>query len=189
MRRYHVILGTKTTAGGEVISASSTRSLNGVKFALEGDKIYCPACRSQGVIRCHGPRLPETWNGINFALEHDLCICGCKTPPTLLAAQFFSFQTASGDWGPVTVASRMDGAPASAAGTGLRAAAQSLPPHTLEIRIVDADGQSPSAEPLTLFDDSGAEHKVTAVTGAARIDGFKPGAVQFIQPRRMEASA
>ena len=189
MKRHHVILGTKTTAGGEVISASSTRSLNGVKFALEGDKIYCPACRSQGVIRCHGPRLPDTWNGINFALEHDLCICGCKTPPTLLAAQFFSFQTASGDWGPVTVASRMDGAPASAAGTGLRAAAQSLPPHTLEIRIVDADGQSPSAEPLTLFDDSGAEHKVTAVTGAARIDGFKPGAVQFIQPRRMEASA
>jgi uncharacterized Zn-binding protein involved in type VI secretion len=96
MKRHHVILGTKTTAGGEVISAGSTRSLNGVNLALEGDKIYCPACKSEGVIRCHGPRLSETWNGINFALEHDLCICRCKTPPTLLAAQSFSSQTVDG---------------------------------------------------------------------------------------------
>lgn len=96
MKRHHIILGTKTTAGGEVISANSTRSLDGVKFALEGDKIYCPACKSEGVIRCSGPRLPESWNGIAFALEHDLCICGCKTPPTLLTAQFTSFQTVGG---------------------------------------------------------------------------------------------
>lgn len=189
MKRHHVILGTKTTAGGEVVSASSTRSLNGVKFALEGDRIHCPACQSQGVIRCHGPRLPDTWNGINFALEHDLCICGCKTPPTLLAAQSFSSQTLSGGWEPAAAVSRRDGGTAPAAGTGLQTAAQRLPRHTLEIRIVDADGQSPSAEPLTLFDESGAEHKVTAAAGSARINGLQPGAVHFVQPRRMEEAA
>lgn len=67
MKRHHIILGTKTTAGGEVISANSTRSLDGVKFALEGDKIYCPACKSEGVIRCSGPPASR-------ALERN-CLC------------------------------------------------------------------------------------------------------------------
>ena len=189
MKRHHVILGTKTTAGGEVTSAGSMRSLNGVKLALEGDKISCPACKSEGVIRCHGPRIPEAWNGINFALEHDLCICGCKTPPTMLAGQPFSAQTVDGDWDPASAVARMAGSPAPAAGTAPEAAAQGLPPHTLEIRIVDADEQSPMSEPLILFDESGAEHKVTAASGAARVNDFKPGAARFIQPQRTEESA
>lgn len=107
----------------------------------------------------------------------------------MLAAQSFSSQTVSGGWEPAAAVSPMDGGPAPAGGSGPKAAAQSLPPHTLEIRLVDADGQSPSAEPLTLFDESGAEHKVTAAAGSARIDGLKPGAVHFVQPRRTEASA
>lgn len=51
MKRYHITLGASTTAGGKVITASSCCSIDGVKVALEGDKIICPACKSQGSIR------------------------------------------------------------------------------------------------------------------------------------------
>ncbi|UUZ50220.1 hypothetical protein LP420_09775 [Massilia sp. B-10] len=38
-------------------------------------------------IQCVGPRIPETWNGKNVALENDLCICRCQSAPKLLPNQ------------------------------------------------------------------------------------------------------
>jgi uncharacterized Zn-binding protein involved in type VI secretion len=87
MKRHTITLGASTTAGGKVISASSCGSINGVKIALEDDAIFCPACKSQGKILCIGPRIPETWNGKQVALEKDLCICGCFPSPRLVANQ------------------------------------------------------------------------------------------------------
>ena len=87
MTRYHVTEGASTTAGGTVLAAGSAITVDGVRCALEGDPLYCPACKSEGKIRCSGPRIPETWNGRQVALSGDLCICGCPSPPTLLPGQ------------------------------------------------------------------------------------------------------
>lgn len=92
MKRHTITLGASTTAGGKVISASSHGSINGVKIALEEDVIFCPACKSQGKIVCTGPRIPETWNGKNVALENDLCLCGCPSPPKLVPNQSVRYQ-------------------------------------------------------------------------------------------------
>lgn len=87
MKRHHITLGCKTTAGGIVTSAGSTMDIHGKTMAVEGDAVACPACRSVGKIACVGPRLPETWCGKQVALEDDLCMCGCPSPPTLMPGQ------------------------------------------------------------------------------------------------------
>ncbi|WP_229257365.1 PAAR domain-containing protein [Duganella callida] len=87
MKRHTITLGASTACGGKVISASSHGSINGVAIALEGDVIFCPSCNSEGKIQCVGPRIPETWNGKNVALENDLCVCGCPSPPRLVPNQ------------------------------------------------------------------------------------------------------
>ncbi|MYM41041.1 PAAR domain-containing protein [Duganella qianjiadongensis] len=93
MKRHTITLGASTSAGGKVITASSNGSIHGSKIALEGDAIFCPACKSQGKIMCTGPRIAETWNGKKIALEDDLCNCGCLIPPRLLPVQFVRYQT------------------------------------------------------------------------------------------------
>ncbi|HEU4850911.1 MAG TPA: PAAR domain-containing protein [Telluria sp.] len=96
MKRYHITEGAKTTAGGTVIAASSAISIDGIRGALEGDPIYCPACKSAGKIMCIAPRIPETWNGKAVALSDDLCICGCPSPPKLLPSQTCKYQSVGG---------------------------------------------------------------------------------------------
>lgn len=96
MKRYTITLGASTTAGGKVISASSNSSINGVKIALEGDLIFCPACKSQGKILCVEPRIPESCNGKQVALENDLCMCACPSPPRLVANQTLRCQNLGG---------------------------------------------------------------------------------------------
>jgi uncharacterized Zn-binding protein involved in type VI secretion len=95
MKRHTITLGASTTAGGKVISASSSASINGVTIALEDDPVFCTACKSQGKILCVGPRIPETWNGKNVALENDLCICKCPSPPRLVPNQSSRYQNLS----------------------------------------------------------------------------------------------
>ncbi|QBE62738.1 PAAR domain-containing protein [Pseudoduganella lutea] len=95
--RYHITLGARTTAGGAVISASSARFINGVKVAVEDDKIACPACKSTGVIKPGGPRIPETCDGKQVALQDDLCICKCAPPPRLIANQTLKSQRIDGE--------------------------------------------------------------------------------------------
>lgn len=87
LRRYHITLGAGTTAGGVVKTATAPCSVQGVKLALEGDKVSCPVCGAEGTIGCDGPRLPETWNGKQAALHDDLCLCNCSPPPRLVAIQ------------------------------------------------------------------------------------------------------
>ena len=104
MKRYTITLGASTTAGGKVISASSNSSINGVKIALEGDVIFCPACKSQGKILCVEPRIPESCNGKKVALENDICQCACPNPPRLVANQSLKCQNLGGDDGDGTAA-------------------------------------------------------------------------------------
>ena len=96
MKRYHITLGASTSAGGKVISASSACSINGVKVALEGDQVFCPACKSPGKIALCGTRIPESWNGKQVALQDDLCLCRCPSPPRLIANQSLKCQSVEG---------------------------------------------------------------------------------------------
>jgi uncharacterized Zn-binding protein involved in type VI secretion len=96
--RYHITVGATTTAGGKVISASSSRSINGAKVAYAGDPVSCPKCNSTGVIQPDGPRNSDVFNGRQVALSDDLCLCKCSPPPRLVTNQTFSKQTINADW-------------------------------------------------------------------------------------------
>jgi uncharacterized Zn-binding protein involved in type VI secretion len=98
LKRYLITLGAQTTAGGKVSSARSLRSVNSANVALEGDKVWCPKCNSEGTILPDGPRLTETYNGKRYALNDDLCICKCNPPPRLVANQDFVSQSLDVDW-------------------------------------------------------------------------------------------
>lgn len=92
MRRYTITLGSPTTSGGRVISASADGKIDNVAIALEGDLVTCPVCVTTAKILCVGPRIPEIWNGKNVALENDLCVCRCTPSPRLMPAQNFRCQ-------------------------------------------------------------------------------------------------
>lgn len=94
-KRYLILLGAQTTAGGTVKTASSFMSYNGLPYALEGDLVDCPACGQEGQIQCVAPRLDARYNGRQYALEHDLCLCGCSPPPRLVANQQHNCQLVS----------------------------------------------------------------------------------------------
>jgi len=98
IKRYHITLGATTTAGGTVTSASSLISVDGAKIALEGDTVSCTACGSDGVIGPDGPRLNERFNNRQVALNDDLCICKCATPPRLVNSQVCRAQSIDVDW-------------------------------------------------------------------------------------------
>ncbi|MEQ4973935.1 PAAR domain-containing protein [Enterobacter cloacae] len=74
MSKGFVLLGDKTTHGGEVISASSTMIVNGKKVALTGDMVSCPK-------KGHGTNpivegSPE-WSSDGKAVVVDGCKCQC----------------------------------------------------------------------------------------------------------------
>lgn len=92
MRRYNLVNGAETTAGGTVYTGYIGGTINGLGMVREGDLIVCPACSSQGVVICAGPRLGDIWDGAEAALEGDVCRCKCDPPPKLIANQFMEFQ-------------------------------------------------------------------------------------------------
>ena len=98
MNRYYITLGAPTTANGKVTSANHLDTINDAAIAREGDTCWCPACQSEGVIVLDGPRLSETWEDREVALNDDLCMCKCSPPPRLVAAQDFAYQIIDTDW-------------------------------------------------------------------------------------------
>ncbi|WP_272015300.1 PAAR domain-containing protein [Pseudomonas aeruginosa] len=97
MKRYHITLGARTTAGGTVTSAWEHASIEGRPMAREGDSVFCPACGSVGVIVCVGPRLDEWLEQRSTALDGDLCRCRCDPPPRLIANQTLRCQQLSSE--------------------------------------------------------------------------------------------
>jgi uncharacterized Zn-binding protein involved in type VI secretion len=93
MKRHHITLGARTTADGVVTSASGALTIDGARVALEGDEVSCHTCGGTGAIRCAGPRTPERFDGRLVALENDLCVCNCATPPKLISIQQLRYQT------------------------------------------------------------------------------------------------
>lgn len=83
--RYNIVQGDATTAGGHVTGATDMRlAINGKAIALEGDEVYCPACKTAGRILCVGPRQNNWFHGRKDALNNDLCLCRCDPKPQLI---------------------------------------------------------------------------------------------------------
>lgn len=98
IERYLITLGDTTTADGRVTTANSCRTINDIPVAYEGDHVACPKCNSVGVIKPSGPRISETRDGREVALQDDLCICKCNPPPRLVASQNFVCQIVDDEW-------------------------------------------------------------------------------------------
>lgn len=91
-KRYYIRDGATTTAGGTVRASARLFKLDGVALALEGDAVDCSACGTRGIIKCAAPRIPHRFQGKEFALSDDLCVCGCQPSPKLVSDQQFKFQ-------------------------------------------------------------------------------------------------
>ncbi|NYE61775.1 putative Zn-binding protein involved in type VI secretion [Duganella sp. 1224] len=151
MQRYHITLGASTSTGGKVISASSCCSIDGVLVALEGDAIFCPACKSPGKIKIFGPRIPESWNGTQVALQDDLCICKCAPPPKLIANQQRKYQVVDGSAPSSSAATQT----ASAAREEAQAAALGDQDEQITLRLLDDLTQAPLAARRYRFELAG----------------------------------
>jgi uncharacterized Zn-binding protein involved in type VI secretion len=90
--RYYIRAGATTTARGTVRASSGFNMIDGSPVAREGDAVDCPACDTQGRIECVMPRLSDTFDGKEYALSDDLCICECSPPPKLMADQHMKCQ-------------------------------------------------------------------------------------------------
>ncbi|MEP9322408.1 PAAR domain-containing protein [Paraburkholderia phymatum] len=81
-------LCNRETANGTVQVVSTTIQPEGRDVTHEGGNVACPACRTTGTIQCDGQREVMTApDGRHAALSDDLCICGCKPHPKLVASQ------------------------------------------------------------------------------------------------------
>jgi hypothetical protein len=138
LTRYHITVGARTTAGGEVMSASSFFTINDAPVAHMDDPVSCPACNTVGVIKPDGPRLGETFYGGEVALSDDLCICKCDPPPRLIANQALSCQEIDTDW----QAGQADAAAATAAQLNT-AASQAAGEDRIPLILLDPDTEEP----------------------------------------------
>lgn len=92
MRRYDIVKGDTTTAGGIVQAGDGKDLIGDREQAYENDPVWCPACKAMGKIVCDGPRISTTGpDGRQAALSDDLCVCQCPTPPRLVASQTVSY--------------------------------------------------------------------------------------------------
>jgi uncharacterized Zn-binding protein involved in type VI secretion len=89
--RYCIKKGDKTTSGAVVCEGDPANTHYGVPLSFLGARIYCPACKSSGVIVGMGPRLEDT-SDKPAALSDDLGVCKCKPTPRLIASQYDTYE-------------------------------------------------------------------------------------------------
>ncbi|MDF7628800.1 PAAR domain-containing protein [Erwiniaceae bacterium L1_55_4] len=77
MAKGVILLGDKTSHGGQVISASSTMIVNGKKVALIGDEVSCPQS-GHGVNKIVEGASDWISDGKAVALDGCHCECGCQ---------------------------------------------------------------------------------------------------------------
>lgn len=76
MSKGLVLLGDKTTHGGEVISASSAFTVNGKSVALVGDRVSCPV-NGHGVNPIVEGASQRFCHGRAVVIDGCKCQCGC----------------------------------------------------------------------------------------------------------------
>jgi len=85
MMRKVVLVGDPPSTGGFVLPNDCRSSVNDVPKAWVGGKVWCEACKSEGVIaKAGGPYRPMAYGG-EEVLEGDLVLCQCPVAPKLIA--------------------------------------------------------------------------------------------------------
>ncbi|RKP45998.1 PAAR domain-containing protein [Trinickia fusca] len=106
MRRSYLKIGDKSSVGGTVAEGIPKTTHYGTELTFIGAQVVCPACKSVGHIAAKGPRRPGSMMGKEPALEGDICVCKCSSPPVMLPSQsnmyesFESHELASMGYGP-----------------------------------------------------------------------------------------
>jgi len=176
--RYFVCAGDRTSAGGVVVEGSNSHVYAGRAASFHGARIECPACRSTGVLIGAGPRhdysLP---NGLQIAVEGDVCACRCRPRPVLVASQRFAGMEVgarAAAFGPV-------------AGSGAAATDERGPGR--RFLVTDSETGEPLRQRRFIARIGAADQEgVTDVNGLASIDAPAGEAIElhvfFSSPRR-----
>jgi uncharacterized Zn-binding protein involved in type VI secretion len=72
-RRY-IVLGDRTSHGGEVISAHEGKTIDGIPVATVGCLVTCPKCKGTHEIVTGSKR--ASYRGLALARERDKTSCG-----------------------------------------------------------------------------------------------------------------
>jgi uncharacterized Zn-binding protein involved in type VI secretion len=70
-----IVVGDRTSHGGEVLSSTSRRFIDSIPLARVGDPVWCPRCkRKTQILTTRFPQMTEM--GIAFAFDQDVTDCG-----------------------------------------------------------------------------------------------------------------
>ena len=85
MNRRIAVVGDSLSSGGTINSYSGPPFLvHGHQAALIGGSAFCTACQSTGIIAKAGGPYRLKFQG-EVALDRDTVLCGCPTPPNIVA--------------------------------------------------------------------------------------------------------
>ncbi|WP_175740248.1 PAAR domain-containing protein [Burkholderia ambifaria] len=85
MNRRIAVVGDSLSSGGAIEPYSGPRFLvRGHQAALIGGSAFCAACKSTGTIAKAGGPYRLKFQG-EVALDKDIVLCGCSTPPHIVA--------------------------------------------------------------------------------------------------------
>lgn len=85
MNRRIAVVGDSLSSGGTISPYGGPRFLvRGHQAALIGGSAFCSACQSTGVIAKAGGPYRLKFQG-EVALDHDIVVCDCSTPPSIIA--------------------------------------------------------------------------------------------------------
>jgi len=89
MQRLVLCVGDPPSTGGYIqpVSVAYPHTIMGHQAAYIGQGAFCNACKSSGVIAKAGGPYRSTHNGKEVALDRDILVCGCPTPPPLIATR------------------------------------------------------------------------------------------------------
>jgi uncharacterized Zn-binding protein involved in type VI secretion len=78
----------RTTAGGIVMEGIEDMEHNGTPLSFMYAKVWCPVCKTNGMIIPHGERSHDFTMGRNEpALHLDISRCACEPNPRVVASQ------------------------------------------------------------------------------------------------------
>ncbi|CAB3802034.1 hypothetical protein LMG28614_05530 [Paraburkholderia ultramafica] len=95
MRRRIAVVGDTLTSGGQILDYEQTTGFrfHGHKTALPGNEVSCEKCKSTGILaKAGGPYRLHYHTAREVALDGDIVLCKCPTPPAIIAT------LAGGSW-------------------------------------------------------------------------------------------
>jgi hypothetical protein len=88
MKRRIAVVDDMLTSGGWILDYEQLTGFffHGRKAALLGNKAYCEKCKSTGTLaKAGGPYRLHYHSTREIALDNDIVLCNCDTPPRIIA--------------------------------------------------------------------------------------------------------